>query len=94
MFGGIGFVEIVVIGIVAVLLFGQRLPEVARNFGRSYRELRKSLNEIKSTIDFDIDEPTSSSSYNSNSSSSSFDPVEDIDEPTAPKLAPPPSSED
>ena len=35
--GGIGFQELVVIGVVAVLLFGSRLPSVARSLGQSYQ---------------------------------------------------------
>lgn len=86
MFGGIGITEMVVIGIVAVLLFGQRLPEVARNFGRTYRDFRKTLNDIKSTID--LDEPLSSD-HEPSDQASSYDPMDDIDEPTSPKLKPP-----
>jgi len=89
MFSGIGFVEMVVIGIVAVLLFGQRLPEVARNVGRGYRELRKSLTDIKSSIDLGDEDGDAPSFRRANSSNRTFDPVDDIDEPTAPKLAPP-----
>ncbi|HMO14658.1 MAG TPA: twin-arginine translocase TatA/TatE family subunit [Pirellulaceae bacterium] len=92
MFSGIGFVEMVVIAIVAILLFGQKLPEVARNMGRTYRELRKSVMELKSSIDFD-EEPAPRSRYTKNNAvrvhQPSFDTSDEIDEPTAPKLAPP-----
>jgi sec-independent protein translocase protein TatA len=50
MFGSIGYQEVLVIGVVAILLFGKRLPDVARSWGNSYRELRRSLNEIKSSF--------------------------------------------
>ena len=40
---GMGFQELIVVGVVAVLLFGKRLPEVARTLGTSYRDFRKSL---------------------------------------------------
>ena len=97
MFNGIGVVEMVVIGIVAVLLFGQKLPEVARNVGRGYRELRRNLTELKSSINLD-DEPApkrfGSSSNKSPTFESSLDLSDDIDEPTAPKLAPPTPVED
>ena len=33
-FGGIGPMEMVIVGIVAVLLFGKRLPEVGRSLGK------------------------------------------------------------
>lgn len=37
--------ELVLILVVALLLFGKRLPEVARGLGRSVGELRKGLSE-------------------------------------------------
>ena len=57
--GGIGFSEMLVIGIVAVLLFGSRLPEVARSLGQTYQQFRKGLTELQSTIstEIDLDEP-------------------------------------
>ena len=38
--------EMMIIGIVALLLFGNRLPDVARNIGKSFSELRKGMREI------------------------------------------------
>ena len=48
---GLGFQELVIIGIIAVLLFGKRLPEVAKNLGRSYHQFRKGLSDIQSELD-------------------------------------------
>jgi sec-independent protein translocase protein TatA len=53
MFGSIGYQELVVVGVVAILLFGKRLPDVARSWGNSYRDLRRSLNDIKSSFSMD-----------------------------------------
>ena len=50
---GIGYLELVVIGVVAVLLFGKRLPDVARTWGSTYRDFRRSLNDIKSSFAVD-----------------------------------------
>ena len=55
MFGSIGYPELIVLGIVAVLLFGSRLPQVARSLGQSYREFRRGLDELRSN--FDVDAP-------------------------------------
>ena len=43
MFGGIGTGEMVLMGVVALMLFGSRLPEVARNLGGTYRQLKRSV---------------------------------------------------
>src|SRR5688572_12881456 len=78
--------ELAVVGVVAVLLFGKRLPEVMRSLGKSYNEFRKGLSDIQSSINYsDI---TSTPAY---SSSKSYE-QEDYDEPVAPKFEPPPAS--
>ena len=84
---GLGFQELIIVGVIAVLLFGKRLPEVARSLGKSYNEFRRGLTDIQSSIDF------SDSSYSSppSDSSNSYDDYDDYDEPTAPKFEPPPS---
>jgi sec-independent protein translocase protein TatA len=43
--------EIVVILAILVLLFGRRLPEIARSVGKSFTEFKKGLNEAKDTQD-------------------------------------------
>lgn len=50
MFPGIGFQELLIIAVVAILLFGKRLPEVARSWGQSYREFRRSVNDIRTSF--------------------------------------------
>ncbi len=47
---GLGIQEILVIGVIAVLLFGKRLPDVARSIGKSYNEFRKGFSDIQSTV--------------------------------------------
>lgn len=45
---GLGGMEVAIVGVVAVLLFGARLPIVARSLGQSVNELKKGLNECVS----------------------------------------------
>jgi sec-independent protein translocase protein TatA len=47
---GLGTTELLIVGIVAVLLFGRRLPEVARSLGRSYQQFRRGLDDLQSEM--------------------------------------------
>lgn len=40
---GIGTIEALVVGLVAILLFGNRLPGVARSLGKSITEFKKGV---------------------------------------------------
>ncbi len=51
-----GPLEVVIILIVAVLIFGRRLPEIARGMGKSVSEFKKGIQEAKDTQDDVIDE--------------------------------------
>ncbi len=42
----IGFSEMVVVGVVALLLFGGRLPEVMRTLGSTYRSFRRGFDDL------------------------------------------------
>ena len=50
-FGLPGGVEWVVILLVALLIFGRRLPDVARSVGKSIVEFKKGLRDVKGEID-------------------------------------------
>ena len=43
---GLGTIEVVIIGIVSVMLFGGRLPKVARSVGQSIVEFKRGFLEI------------------------------------------------
>jgi sec-independent protein translocase protein TatA len=46
-----GPVEIIVILVVALLIFGKRLPEIARSVGKSFSEFKKGIHEAKEEAD-------------------------------------------
>ena len=52
----IGFQELVIIFVVALLVFGpKRLPEIGRTLGKLLVELRKGIQEAKVQIERDFD---------------------------------------
>jgi sec-independent protein translocase protein TatA len=97
---GIGPTEMMIIGVIAVLLFGRRLPEVAKSLGSSYREFRKGLNELQSQVNTnarDLYSATTSTTSSSTGKSSYTEPksttysdLDDRAEATAPRFEPPP----
>lgn len=89
-FGTPGIGELIVIGVVAVLLFGKKLPEVARSVGSSYQQFRKGLTEIQTSIKNDLDLDAAALNRLPDYS----DSHDDYDEPTAPKFEPPPEDVD
>ncbi len=87
---GLGVQEMIIVGVVAVLLFGKRLPDVARSVGASYNQFRRGLQDIQSELDVTRTAYHSTSTTHADRRTSSYDD-DDHDEPTAPKFEPPSS---
>ena len=81
-FGGIGPTEMIVFGVIAVLLFGSRLPSVARSLGKSIVEFKKGMNDLQDEVRTSVhSEPKARVGYREDS------------EPTSPKFEPPKSAD-
>lgn len=51
-FSGIGFGEMLVIGMLVLIVFGpRRLPEISRSMGKAIREFKRGMNEIQRELD-------------------------------------------
>ena len=87
---GLSPFELMVIGVIAVILFGGNLPDVARKLGGSYREFRRGLNEVQQQ--FRMAEYEAKKTLSSLDDPKSKAPAEEEDDspgPSAPKFTPP-----
>jgi sec-independent protein translocase protein TatA len=87
---GIGPSEMVILGIVAVLLFGKRLPEVGRTVGKGLSELRKGMRGIEQEIYGAVNDNTKPTARRT-PPPQRYNDIDDRDEATAPKFEPPPA---
>jgi len=78
---GIGTQELLLFGIIAVILFGSRLPSVARSLGKSIVEFKKGMTDLEHEVRSSVDsEPSRRVEYS------------DRSEPSAPRFEPPQES--
>lgn len=92
--GGISSQEMIIFLIIAVLLFGSKLPDVMRNLGKAYSQFRRSLTDLQFSV-----EDTSSSSTKSyqQKSAPNWSVEEDDEEPvrsSAPRFQAPAAEDD
>jgi sec-independent protein translocase protein TatA len=92
----LGPAEMLIVGIVAILLFGERLPDVARSWGKKLVEVKKSVQGIREEFEAATREVTSTVNQSvglSTGRSHASHRVDDVEreEATAPKFEPPPS---
>lgn len=79
---GVSSWEMMLLFVVALLLFGKRLPEVARSLGKGMMEFKKGMYDIQ-------DEVSSAASNRPVTSQSRPIPEDTREEATAPKFEPP-----
>ena len=85
MIPGVGPAEMLFFGVIALLLFGKKLPEVARSLGKGVIEFKKGMRGIEDELD-----TSSHSSYRHETSNYSRPaPKDESVESTAPKFEPP-----
>ena len=78
--------QIVIVLLIGLLLFGKRLPEIARSLGKGLVEFKRGIKGIEDEVErtnYEIEDAASSSS------ASRPAPRDDAEELTAPKFQPP-----
>jgi sec-independent protein translocase protein TatA len=80
---GVGPMEMMIVGFIALLLFGKRLPEVAKSLGKGIVEFKKGVAGIEEDINDNVRRPASQPPQSRPLAS------DDRSEPTAPKFEPP-----
>jgi len=75
--------EMAIVGVIAVLMFGKRLPEVGRSLGKSIVEFKKGMADIKSEVDGAANASSAPARVSHRNS------IDDYEEATAPKFEPP-----
>ncbi len=51
LFGTIGWQELLIVGIIMLLLFGRRLPEVGKSLGQGIVQFKKGLRDIEDEVE-------------------------------------------
>lgn len=87
---GMGIWELMLLGLGAVLLYGKRLPDVAKDFGKQYHQFKRGLLELQS----EMTKATSEVDRTVREAKQELLTFDDDDEPTAPQFSAPPPSED
>ncbi len=89
MFGSLGFSEIVVIFLIALIIFGPRkLPELGKSLGRGLSEFKKATNDLKRTWEEEVraeDEKLRQLTGSTPDSSHSYSPTADSHSSSAPE---------
>jgi sec-independent protein translocase protein TatA len=83
---GLGPMEVMIVGVIAILLFGNRLPEVAKSIGKGFNEFKKGMHGIEDEIN-----SASRNSPSKPAAARASRSIEDREDGSAPKFEPPPA---
>ena len=85
MFGTLGGPELFLILVIALIVFGPtKLPDIGKSMGKMLAEFRKASNELKRTLEEEVDQEKKSHGNKKRTFNDDFDD----DEPAAPGLPP------
>jgi sec-independent protein translocase protein TatA len=55
---GIGQMELLIVGVIALLLFGSRLPSVMRSLGSGISEFKRGLDDVQREVRREVTDAT------------------------------------
>ena len=83
----LGFAEIMVILVIALLVFGpRRLPEIGRQVGKSMREFRRASSDFRNQLEFEVDEEEPPRVPAPNAATKAPDAAASVEEPDVTEL--------
>ena len=85
---GANFGELMILGMIGLLLFGKRLPEVAKNLGKGVSEFKRGLSGFQD----EIERPSPKPSYTAAPSAKRPEPLANLDEAVVSSKFEPPTS--
>ena len=80
---GLNPMELMIVGAVAVLLFGSKLPSVARSMGQSMMQFKRGMHELHDEVNY------AGAGSRATPKVKHYHEIDDRDESTAPKFEPP-----
>lgn len=58
---GLSMMEIIIIVIIALVVIGpKKLPDIAKSIGKGYGEFKRTFNDLKETVNVDVNSSSSS----------------------------------
>ncbi len=78
--GAIGWREIIFVVIVILVIFGgaKKMPELARSIGKSFKEFKKAVKDVKNDVSVDADEEISDIDKPTDNASDNDKPEENV----------------